>query len=369
MQRVRSFDLRSKKEDMSRFMNAKYVGMEAYTPGEQPTDMQYIKLNTNESPFPPSDGVLRAINEAAVSQLNLYPDPTCKKLKERLASLYGMKKEQVFVSNGSDDILNFSFMAFFNESDHPVRFPSISYGFYRVYADLYGVNYRMIPLAEDFSIKVEDYLGNEAGVVIANPNAPTGLALSLEEIERIVSANPDHVVLVDEAYVDFGAESAVSLVNKYENLLVVGTYSKSRSMAGARLGFAFGSEALISDLEKIKYSTNPYNINRLTLLAGEAALEDNAYYMDHCKTVASVRDEAQNRLRELGFFCTDSKANFIFAKSPDIGGKELYLALKSRGILVRHFDNPAICDYNRITVGTKEQMDCLLREVESILKR
>lgn len=354
---------------MSRFMNGKYIGLDAYTPGEQPTDMQYIKLNTNESPFPPSEGVLRAIDRAAVSQLNLYPDPTCGRLKEKLATLYGVSKECVFLSNGSDDILNFSFMAFFNGSEHPVRFPKISYGFYQVYADLYGISYQMIPLAEDFSIRVEDYLGNTAGVVIANPNAPTGLALSLDEIEKIVSSNPDHVVLVDEAYVDFGAESAIRLIERYQNLLVVGTYSKSRSMAGARLGFAFGHPALISDLEKIKYSTNPYNVNRLTLLAGEAALDENEYYMGNCRTVATIRDDTQTRLRELGFMCTDSKANFIFAKSPDVGGKELYLELKKRGILVRHFDNPAICEYNRITVGTKEQMDCLLEKIQSILKR
>ena len=354
---------------MSRFMNEKYVGLDAYTPGEQPTDMQYIKLNTNESPFPPSEGVLKAISSSAVAQLNRYPDPTCNRLKKKLAALNGVSERQVFVSNGSDDILNFSFMAFFNDTDHPVRFPQISYGFYRVYADLYGVSYRAISLMEDFTIRVEDYLGNTAGVVIANPNAPTGLALGLEEVERIVAANPDHVVLIDEAYVDFGAESSVGLIEKYKNLLVVGTYSKSRSMAGARLGFAFGNEELISDLEKIKYSTNPYNINRLTLLAGEAALEENDYYMTNSKTVAAVREETQKQLRELGFTCTDSKANFIFAKSSDIGGKELYLELKKRGILVRHFDNPLICEYNRITVGTKEQMDCLIREIRSILKR
>ncbi len=354
---------------MSRFINAKYVGLDAYTPGEQPTDMQYIKLNTNESPFPPSEGVLRAIDSAAVSQLNLYPDPTCGRLKEKLAALYGVGKDCVFVSNGSDDILNFSFMAFFDEGAHPVRFPKISYGFYQVYADLYGVSYRMIPLAEDFSVRVEDYLGNTAGVVIANPNAPTGLALSLDKIEEIVAANPDHVVVVDEAYVDFGAESAVQLIGRYRNLLVVGTYSKSRSMAGARLGFAFGDPELIADLEKIKYSTNPYNINRLTLLAGEAALDENGYYMENCRTVAAVRDDTQSKLRELGFVCTDSKANFIFAKSQRIGGKELYLELKKRGILIRHFDKPEICEYNRITVGTKEQMDCLLKEIQSILER
>jgi histidinol-phosphate aminotransferase len=260
-------------------------------------------------------------------------------------------------------------MAFYNDSDHPVRFPEISYGFYQVYADLYGIDARRIPLNEDFSISIEDYLGNEAGVVIANPNAPTGLALSRKEVERIVKANPDHVVLIDEAYVDFGAESCVELVDRYNNLLVVGTYSKSRSMAGARLGFAFGHPDLIADLEKIKYSTNPYNINRLTLLAGEAAITDQAYYTAHCKEIMEIRDEVQTELRNLGFFCTDSKTNFIFAKSDQIDGNELYLELKKRGILVRHFHTPSICQYNRITVGTREQMQCLLREIQSIIKR
>ncbi len=354
---------------MSRFINSKYARLEAYTPGEQPTDMKYIKLNTNESPFPPSAGVLRAVNEDAVSRLNLYPDPVCKGLKKKLADLYGVQADNVFVSNGSDDILNFSFMAFCNAENHPVKFPQISYGFYRVYAELYGVRYTEIPLKEDFSICVEDYLGNDANVVIANPNAPTGLALSKKEIERIVLANPDRLVLIDEAYVDFGAESCVDLTLKYDNLLVVQTYSKSRSMAGARLGFAFGNREMIADLEKIKFSTNPYNINRLTLLAGEAAIEDNPYYMDHCETIAKTRKYTQEKLREMGFTCTDSKANFIFAKSGEIGGEELYLKLKAQGILVRHFSNPLICDYNRITVGTREQMDCLIQAIASILKK
>ena len=353
---------------MSRLINKKYAGLEAYTPGEQPTDMKYIKLNTNESPFPPSDGVLRAIDGEAVSLLNLYPDPVCKNLKKRLAELYSVEEENIFVSNGSDDILNFSFMAFCNATDHPVKFPQISYGFYRVYAELHGVRYKEIPLKDDFSICVEDYLGNDSNVVIANPNAPTGLALSLNEIERIVSSNPDRLVLIDEAYVDFGAESCSGLIKKYDNLLVVQTYSKSRSMAGARLGFALGNQELIADLEKIKFSTNPYNINRLTLLAGEAAVVDHSYYMDNCKTIAQTRTYTQDKLKALGFQCTDSKANFIFAKSEKIGGEELYLALKKKGILVRHFSNPLICDYNRITVGTKEQMDCLLEEISSILK-
>jgi len=354
---------------MSRFLNQAFVGLEAYTPGEQPTDIQYIKLNTNESPFPPSEGVLQAVDRKAVSALNLYPDPVCKGLKKKLADLYSVNVENVFVSNGSDDILNFSFMAFCNDTDHPVKFPEISYGFYRVYAELYGVNYQAIPLKDDFSICVEDYLGNDANVVIANPNAPTGLTLSYDEIERIVMANPDRVVLIDEAYVDFGAQSCLDLIHRYDNLLVVRTYSKSRSMAGARLGFALGNRELIADLEKIKFSTNPYNINRLTLLAGEAAIDDNDYYMQNCNVIAENRAYTQDQLRRLGFTCTDSKANFIFAKSDVIGGEELYLELKARGILIRHFSTPSICEYNRITVGTREQMDALIREITSIVQK
>lgn len=352
---------------MSRFINECYAGLKEYTPGEQPSDMEYIKLNTNESPFPPSPGVLRAVNADAVSRLNLYPDPTCRILKRKLAALYGVRENNVFVSNGSDDILNFSFLAFCNASDHPVRFPSISYGFYRVYAELYRVRYTEAPLREDFTVRIEDYLQNDATVVLANPNAPTGLALSHAEIEQIVAANPDHVVVIDEAYVDFGAESCVDLIAKYPNLLVVQTYSKSRSMAGARLGFAFGDAALIADLEKIKFSTNPYNINRLTLLAGEAAVDEQAYYADNCRRIAAIRETTQAQLRQLGMTCTEAKTNFIFAKSPQISGKELYLALKERGILVRHFDTPSICEYNRITVGTEAQMACLVQTISSIL--
>ena len=353
---------------MSRFINDRYARLEAYTPGEQPTERKYIKLNTNESPYPPSQGVIDAVNGAEVSLLNLYPDPVCKKLKTGLAKLYGVETENIFVSNGSDDILNFSFMAFCNDSTRPVKFPEISYGFYKVYAELYGVKTMVKPLMSDFTINVEDYLGNESNVVIANPNAPTGIALSIDEVETIVKANPDFVVLIDEAYVDFGAESCLPLLKKYDNLLIVRTYSKSRSMAGARLGFAIGSKELIGDLEKIKFSTNPYNINRLSLVAAEAAIAEDEYYMNNCKTVADTREYASAQLRAMGFECTESKANFIFAKSDRIGGEELYLALKERGILVRHFSTPAICEYNRITVGTREQMDALLDAIASVLK-
>ncbi len=341
--------------------------MEAYTPGEQPRDMKYVKLNTNESPFPPSCGVLEAVSREQVSMLNLYPDPTCATLKQKLAARYGVRGENVFVSNGSDDILNFFFMAFCNGSDHPVKFPAISYGFYKVYAELYGVKYTKVPLLPDFTVNAEDYMGNDANVVIANPNAPTGLALKRAEVERVVAANPDRVVLVDEAYVDFGAESCVELTKKYKNLLVVCTYSKSRSMAGARLGFAIADSELICDLEKIKYSTNPYNINRLTMVAGIAAIDDDKYYMDNCKIIEQNREYTTARLAAMGFECTDSKANFIFAKSDKIGGERLYRELKARGVLVRHFTAADICEYNRITVGTREQMDILLDKISEIL--
>ncbi len=349
-------------------MNGKFSSLEAYTPGEQPTDMKYIKLNTNESPYPPSQGVIDAISVDEISKLNLYPDPECKQLKKSIAELYGVETENVFVSNGSDDILNFFFMAFCDEKEHPVRFPSISYGFYEVYARLYGVDYQKIDLTDDFCINVSDYMGNGANVVIANPNAPTGIALELGDVERIVKANPDRIVLIDEAYVDFGAQSAVALTRKYDNLLVVCTYSKSRSMAGARLGFAIGNAELIGDLEKIKYSTNPYNINRLTMLAGIAAIKDNDYYVNNCRKVMETREYTQEKLMEMGFILTPSKSNFIFAKHPKISGEELYLTLKSRGILVRHFTAKRICEYNRITVGTREQMQTLLDTVEDILR-
>lgn len=352
---------------MSRFLINKYQSLEAYVPGEQPKDTQYVKLNTNESPFPPSQEVLGRISKEETSQLNLYPDPDCQILKEKLAKLYNVKGENVFLSNGSDEILSFAFMAFCSEETGAI-FPDISYGFYKVYGDLYGVNYMQAPLKSDFTVNIDDYIGVNRTVIIANPNAPTGLTVSLDGIERIVKSNPNNVVLIDEAYVDFGGTSCVEITKKYENLLVVQTFSKSRSMAGARLGFAIGSKALIDDLNRIKFSTNPYNINRLTLAAGEAAVDDNEYYVQNCKKIIEVREYSMKRLSQLGFTYTDSKANFIFAKSDKISGKDLYVKLKQNGVLVRHFSDPAISDYVRITVGTKEQMDRLFEETEKILK-
>ncbi|MGM9683560.1 MAG: histidinol-phosphate transaminase [Eubacteriales bacterium] len=349
---------------MSRFLNARFSSLEAYTPGEQPTDMKYIKLNTNESPFPPSEGVIAALDRSAAENLRLYPDPECTELKRALALEYGTKPANVFVSNGSDEILNFAFMSFFDDG---VVFPDITYGFYRVYADLYSLKYREIPLDGDFRIRTEDYIGTKSNIVLANPNAPTGIALPVSEIERIVASNPEHIVLVDEAYVDFGAESCVPLTEKYKNLIVCATYSKSRSMAGARLGFAIADAALIADLEKIRFSTNPYNINRLTLAAGAAALRDAEYYRKNCRIIEENREYTADGLRGLGFSVLPSSANFIFASSPDIGGTELYLKLRERGILVRHFTLDRIKEYNRITIGTARQMETFLREVKNII--
>ncbi len=351
---------------MSKFLKESLKTLEAYTPGEQPRDKKYIKLNTNESPFPPSPEVISAVSAEEVADLRLYSDPLCKTLKEKIANLYGVKYENVFVSNGSDESLNFFFMAFCSEKN-PVVFPEISYGFYKVFAELYGIPYTAIPLCDDFSIDADDYINCKKHVVIANPNAPTGLMLSLEKIEKIVTSNPENVVLIDEAYVDFGGESAVNLTKKYDNLLVVGTFSKSRSLAGARLGFAIGNEEIIKDLEKIKYSTNPYNVNRLTLVAGAAAIDSNDYFMKNCKEIESVREYTTKELEALGFFVIPSKANFIFAKSDKISGEDLYLNLKEKGVLVRHFTTEKIKNFNRITIGTKEDMMTFIDKVKECL--
>lgn len=351
---------------MSRFFSSKFKGLAPYTPGEQPRDMQYIKLNTNESPFPPPQKVADAVNSETLKN-NLYSDPTCNALVEKLAAQYGVKKTQVLPTNGSDEILNFAFTAFCDQ-DTPAVFADITYGFYAVFADLYGVEKKIIPLREDFTIAVEDYENVKGTVFIANPNAPTGLALSRAEIERILRSNPDNVVVVDEAYVDFGGESCVTLIDKYENLLVTQTFSKSRSLAGARLGMGFANEKLIADLNAIKYSTNPYNVNRMTAAAGVAALEMQAYFDENCKIICENRAYAAKGLKELGFNVLESKTNFLFAQSEQISGTELYEKLKSRGILVRHFNGERIKNFNRITIGTKAQMQTFLEETKRILK-
>ena len=351
---------------MSRFFVDKYSKLVPYTPGEQPKDMNYIKLNTNESPFPPSKEVSEAVKEEA-NKLQLYCDPVCTELTNKIAEIHGVSFDEVLATNGSDEILNFAFMAFC-DNKNPIVFADITYGFYSVFADLNNIPYEIIPLKDDFSIDINDYIGINKNIVIANPNAPTGRYLEKSDIEKIVSSNPNNIVIIDEAYIDFGGESACTLVHKYDNLLVTGTFSKSRSLAGGRLGFGIGNKALISDLNTIKYSTNPYNVNRLTQVAGTKALENNSYYMDNCKTIIKNREYTEKALTELGFYVIPSKANFVFAKSDKIDGEALYLKLKAKGILVRHFTKERIKDYNRITIGTMEQMNALIQAIKEILK-
>lgn len=351
---------------MSKYMNPKYAELTAYTPGEQPLGVKYIKLNTNESPYPPSPDVLVSIGYGELSDLRLYSDPDCRGLRKALGEFYDREADEVFVSNGSDDILNFAFMAF---SEKGVVFPDITYGFYEVYAKLHGANYEKKPLCDDFTIKTEDYLEqNGKLIVIANPNAPTGIFKPLCEIERILSANPDSVVLVDEAYIDFGGESALKLLDKYNNLLVVRTYSKSRSLAGARLGFAFAAKEIIADLNKLKFSTNPYSINRLTLIAGEAALRNGKYYDDNAQKIIEIRTYVTAKLREMEFEVIESAANFVLAGRDDISGSVFAEEMKKRGILIRHFSGGRLEKYNRITIGTRAEMDAFLFAAEKIIK-
>lgn len=352
---------------MSRFMSRRFDGLEAYVPGEQPQDMRYVKLNTNESPFPPSPAVFAALNDAETERLNLYPDPEGKVLRQKLAALYGVETENVFLANGSDELLNFFFMAFCDR-ERPVAFPSISYGFYPVYASLYNLPSTAIPLREGFRLEPADYCGIHRNIVIANPNAPTGRAVSVAEIEEIVRTNPDHAVMIDEAYIDFGGESCVGLVSKYENLLVGQTFSKFRSLAGGRLGYAIGSRALIEDLDKIKYSTNSYNINRLTMAAAIATIDSNDYYVQNSNIIQENRAYTVAELDKLGFGTLPSKANFIFTRCRAVDGGTLYRALKARGVLVRHWDKPEIIDWCRVTIGSREQMDIFLEKVREILR-
>lgn len=351
---------------MSRFFSEKYRALTPYTPGEQPRDTQYVKLNTNESPFPPSPLARRAAAEAA-ENLRLYSDPDCTALTAKLAALCGVGTDGILCTNGSDEILNFAFMAFC-DAEHPAFFPNITYGFYPVAAALNFVPYKEIPLREDFTVDPADYAGLRGLIVLANPNAPTGLTLAPSEIEGILRANPESVVLVDEAYVDFGAESVLPLIGRYDNLLVAQTFSKSRSMAGARLGFGAGCPELIRDLNTIKYATNPYNVNSMTMAAGLGALRDEDYTRHNCRVIQENRAWTAAELRKLGFTLTDSRANFLFARHPAIGGGTLYQALKARGVLVRHFTRPEIGDYIRVSIGSKEQMARFLDETARVLE-
>lgn len=351
---------------MSRFFSSRYAALTPYTPGEQPQDQDYLKLNTNESPFPPSPGVAAAV-AAQCGKLQLYSDPQCAGLRRALADRYGVSPANIMVGNGSDEVLDLAFCAFAGE-ERPLYFADVTYGFYPVFAAKNRLPYEVIPLKEDFTIDPADYFGKNGVAVIANPNAPTGLALGLDRLEAILQANPDGVLIVDEAYVDFGAESAAALLDQYDNLLVVRTFSKSRSMAGARLGFAIGCEALIADLETLRYSTNPYNVNRMTLAAGEAALAEDDYYMDNCRRIAAIRQDVAGQLEAMGWRVLPSKTNFLFAASPNLGGRAMYQALREKGVLVRHFDAPRTRDFIRITIGDEAQMERFVNTVKEIEK-
>ncbi|MDY3281494.1 histidinol-phosphate transaminase [Dysosmobacter sp.] len=352
---------------MSRFLSEEAGRLAPYTPGEQPRDQQYVKLNTNESPFPPSPRVLEAI--ARETQLNLYSDPTCAQLTEAIAKWYGLAPENVLTGNGSDEILAFAFRAFCG-TGKGVAYADVTYSFYRSQVALFGLDATVIPLREDFSLRVEDYLDFPGTVVIANPNAPTGMAIPPSDIRRLLEANRERVVIVDEAYVDFGGESCVPLIPEFDNLLVVQTMSKSRSLAGGRIGFAMGSPELIAGLNRVKYSFNPYNVNRLSIVAGAAAMEDEEYFQSCCAAICRTRARTTEQLQALGFTVLPSRTNFVFAKSDRLSGEALYRGLKEQGVLVRWWAGGSrIGDYLRITIGSDEQMAVLTDRIARLLKQ
>ena len=351
---------------MSRFFSNKFSGLAPYVPGEQPRGAEYIKLNTNESPFPPSPGAVAA-GAKTLERLMLYPDPECGALCAAAAETFGVRPEQVICTNGSDEVLSWAFAAFC-DGDRPAVFPVVTYGFYPVFAREQGVPYREVPLKDDLTVDIDAFMEAKGTLVIANPNAPTGIALPRDVIEALLRADPARMVVVDEAYVDFGGESVVKLIERYDNLLVTQTFSKSRSMAGARLGLGFAAEPVIRDLNTLRFSVNPYNVNSVTLAAGIGALADPAYTAANCRTVIENRAFAAAELIKLGFELTDSRANFVFARYPGVDGETLYRELKAKGILVRHFARPErISDYLRITVGTRAQMEALLRALAEII--
>lgn len=337
-----------------------------YTPGEQPKLDDITKLNTNENPYPPAPGVQKILDDFDIALMRKYPDPGARILVDAIAKTYGVGKEQVFVGVGSDDVISMAFMTFFN-GNSPILFPDVTYSFYDVWADVYRIPYEQIPLTEDFRIAPQDYARKNGGIIFPNPNAPTGVLESLDTIEEIIRLNPDSIVIVDEAYIDFGGKSALSLLDKYENLLVVQTFSKSRSMAGMRIGFAIGSEKLIRYMNDVRFSVNSYTMNHLTLLCGAEAVEDDAYFRDTTAKIIATREEAKTRLTALGFTFPDSCSNFIFAKHKTADAGQIFEKLKERRIFVRYWNKPRISQHLRITIGTPEEMERLYRALTEIL--
>lgn len=351
---------------MSKYWSKLAARLEPYVPGEQLKDKKYIKLNTNENPYPPSPKAIEAIKAAADSSLKLYPDPVAADLKSTLAKSYGLKSSQVFVGNGSDEVIAFSFMAFFN-TDEEVLFPDVTYSFYPVYANIFNIDYRLVTLQEDFSIPVEEFFNAQGGVIIPNPNAPTARAISSKDIERILVNNREKVVIIDEAYVDFGAESVVGLIEQYENLLVVQTLSKSRSLAGLRVGWAFGQEHLIECLTRVKDSINSYTLDRLALIGAAAAVEDVEYFEETRKKIMATRERITLNLQNLGFNIIPSKANFIFMSHENMPAEHIFIRLKEEGVLVRYFKKPGIDNYLRVSIGTDIEMDTMIEKLVGII--
>lgn len=338
-----------------------------YTPGEQPKKTNMIKLNTNENPYPPAPGVERVIKSFDVDRLRLYPDPAVSALVNELAEYHGLRPEQVFVGVGSDDVLAMCFLTFFN-SDKPILFPDITYSFYDVWADMLRIPYVTKPLDDDFNICVEDYMADNGGIIFPNPNAPTGVELSQQKIETILKYNSNRIVIVDEAYVDFGAETALPLLEKYDNLIVVRTFSKSRSMAGSRIGYAMASEKVIKYLNDVKYSFNSYTMDQLSIAVGVEAVKDDAYFKETVHKIIATRERTKAELAAMGFSFRDSKSNFIFAKHESCPARELFEVLKQEDIYVRYFAKPRIDNYLRITIGTEEEMDRFLAFVKQYLE-
>ncbi|AUS98172.1 histidinol-phosphate transaminase [Clostridium thermosuccinogenes] len=351
---------------MNKYWSDVLKRLEPYVPGEQPKDKKYIKLNTNENPYPPSPRAIEAIRQAADERLRLYPAPDCDELKHVLAENLGVKKEQVFVGNGSDEVLAFSFAAFFNPGE-PILFPDITYTFYPVYCQLYGIDYRTIPLDADFNIPVEGFLQDNGGIIFANPNAPTGKFMDLASVEKIVKENIERVVVIDEAYVDFGGQSAVKLIDKYPNLLVIKTLSKSHSLAGLRIGFALGNAGLIEGLDRVKNSFNSYTIDRIALAGAAEAIKDTAYFEKTRAKIIHTRKWVGPELEKLGFRLTDSLANFVFASHASLDSEYLFKALREKGVLVRYFNKPRINNYLRITIGTDQEMEQMIKVLKELI--
>ncbi|EST10402.1 histidinol-phosphate transaminase [Sporolactobacillus laevolacticus] len=353
---------------MSKFWNELVQKLDPYVPGEQPKDKKYVKLNTNENPYPPSPKVVKAIKQAVNEQLRLYPDPNADELRKTAAEHFQLDPEQIFVGNGSDEVLAFSFMSFFS-AENPVAFADITYSFYKVYANLCSLSPKIIPLNEDFSLPVKAFCEPNGGVVIPNPNAPTGRGVSLSEVKEILEANKDHVVIIDEAYIDFGGESVIPFINDYPNLLVIRTLSKYSSLAGIRVGYALGQKELIDGLNRVKNSFNSYTIDRLALAGAKAAIDDDAYYQEMAKKIVTTREQTIERLQNIGFTVVPSQSNFIFASHTEVDAEVIFHELRDHGVLVRYFNQPRISNHLRITIGTDEEMDKLIDALKLILKK